>query len=105
MLAVIETGGKQYLIKKNSLILINKVNKKENDEIIFDKVLLFYDDDKQKLLLGKPYLENIKVKGKLVKHIKKKIHIIKFKPKTRYKKKVGYKNYFSQIKIEDFLLT
>ena len=96
MIAVIETGGKQYLIQEGSIITTNKV---EGDEVIFDKVLLFYDN--KKLLIGKPYIKNIYVKGKIIKQIKKKIHVIKFKPKTRYRKKLGYKNYFSQIKIEE----
>lgn len=101
MLAVIETGGRQYLIKKNTLIIVDK-NVKE-DEVIFDKVLLFYDGEN--LSIGKPFLTNIKVKGRVIKRFKKKIQIIKFKPKTRYKKKIGYKNYFSQVKIEDFIFS
>ncbi|GIW65977.1 MAG: 50S ribosomal protein L21 [Candidatus Parcubacteria bacterium] len=96
MIAIIETGGKQYLIKEGSIITTNKI---EGEEIIFDKVLLFYDD--KKLLIGKPYLNSIYVKGRILKQIKNKIHVIKFKPKTRYKKKIGYKNYFSQIRIEE----
>jgi large subunit ribosomal protein L21 len=103
MLAVIETGGKQYIVKKDDLILVNKIKGEVESNVLFDKVLLFFDG--QKLLIGKPFLDNIKVKGKIVKQIKKKIQIIKFKPKTRYKKKVGYKNYFTQIKIEDFILS
>ncbi|MCS7183959.1 MAG: 50S ribosomal protein L21 [Patescibacteria group bacterium] len=99
MIAVIEIGSKQYLIEKGKIITVDKI---EGKELIFDKVLLYYD--KNKTILGKPYLLNVFVKGEIVNQIKKKIHIIKFKPKTRYKKKLGYKNYFTQIKINDIVI-
>jgi large subunit ribosomal protein L21 len=101
MIAVIQAGGKQYLIKEGDLITVNKIksNSKINEEIIFDRVLLVYDDQKNELFIGQPLLSNFRVTGQIIKEIKKKIQIIKFKPKTRYKKKLGYKNYFTQIKI------
>lgn len=101
MLAVIEAAGKQYLVKNGDCILLNKLI--DGEEIIFDKILLYYDG--KQLFLGKPFLTNVKVKGRLIKQFKNKIKIIKFRPKTRYKKKVGYKNYFSQVKIEDFIFS
>lgn len=100
MLAVIEASGRQYLVKKGQKIILNKVN---DEQLIFDKVLLFFDG--QKLFIGKPFLDNVKVLGKVVKKFKKKIQIIKFKAKTRYKKKVGYKNYFSEVIIKDFVFS
>jgi large subunit ribosomal protein L21 len=99
MLAVIETGGKQYLVKDGSKIVVNKIkDKNEGEEVVFDKVLLYFDGEN--LEIGRPYLENIKIKGKILKNIKKKTLIIKFKPKTRYRKKKGYKNYFHEVLIE-----
>lgn len=99
MLAVIETGGKQYLIKEKDKIVVDKIkNKKEGDVVIFEKVLLLYDGENIKI--GKPYLENVSVVGKILKEIKKKTLIIKYKPKTRYRKKKGYKSYFNEILIE-----
>jgi len=101
MLAVIEASGRQYLVKEGDKILINKSDKKEGEEVIFDKVLLVKND---KIQIGKPYVENAKVVGKVLRKIKKKILIIKFKPKTRYRKKKGYKNYFDEILIEKIIL-
>jgi len=99
MIAVIETSGKQYLIKEGDKIIVNKTGKNPGDEIIFDKVLLVKKDDK--LEIGKPYVEGAFVKGKILRNIKKKVLIIKFKPKTRYRKKKGYKNYFDEVLIEE----
>jgi large subunit ribosomal protein L21 len=101
MIAVIETSGKQFLVKEGNKILINKTDKKEGEEIVFDKVLLVKNND---IKIGKPYVENAKVVGKVIRKIKKKILIIKFKPKTRYRKKKGYKHYFDEVLIEKILI-
>jgi len=101
MIAVIETSGRQFLVQEGNKILINKTGKKEGEEILFDKVLLIKDNA---LKLGNPYVENAKVIGKVLRKIKKKILIIKFKPKTRYRKKKGYKVYFDEILIEKILI-
>jgi large subunit ribosomal protein L21 len=101
MIAVIETSGKQFLVKEGNKILINKTDKKEGEEIIFDKVLLVKNND---IKIGKPYVENAKVVGKVLRKIKKKILIIKFKPKTRYRKRKGYKHYFDEVLIEKILI-
>jgi len=101
MIAVIETSGKQFLVKEGNKILINKTDKKEGEEIIFDKVLLVKNNN---IKIGKPYVENAKVVGKVIRKIKKKILIIKFKPKTRYRKRKGYKHYFDEVLIEKILI-
>ncbi|MFZ8848101.1 MAG: 50S ribosomal protein L21 [Minisyncoccia bacterium] len=101
MIAVIETSGKQFLVKEGNKILINKTDKKEGEEIIFDKVLLVKNNN---IKIGKPYVENAKVVGKVIRKIKKKILIIKFKPKTRYRKRKGYKYYFDEVLIEKILI-
>jgi large subunit ribosomal protein L21 len=101
MIAVIETSGKQFLVKEGNKILINKTDKKEGEEIVFDKVLLIKNND---IKIGKPYVENAKVVGRVIRKIKKKILIIKFKPKTRYRKRKGYKHYFDEVLIEKILI-
>ena len=101
MIAVIETSGKQFLVKEGNKILINRTDKKEGEEIVFDKVLLVKNND---IKIGKPYVENAKVVGKVIRKIKKKILIIKFKPKTRYRKRKGYKHYFDEVLIEKILI-
>ena len=100
MLAVIKTGGKQYLVKPGDEIKIEKVkDKKEGDKIIFDQVLLL--EKSRKVSLGNPYIKGAKVIGKIIQEGKnKKITILKYKPKTRYKVKKGHRQLFMKIKIE-----
>ncbi|BCX15294.1 MAG: 50S ribosomal protein L21 [Candidatus Parcubacteria bacterium] len=89
-LAVIETGSKQYLVQPGSKIEIDKIkNITETKNIIFDKVLLIANDND--LVVGKPFVVGARVTGSLIKEKKRKIKILKYKPKTRYRKNKGYK--------------
>jgi len=92
MLAVIETGGKQYLISPQQRIKIEKIKTvQEGEEIVFDKVLLLVDD-KDKVSIGKPYLEGVKVVVQIEKSGRgKKIIVFRYHSKTRYKKKKGHR--------------
>lgn len=101
MLAVIKTGGKQYLVRKDDVLSIEKIGKKPGQTISFDEVLLLIDDSK-KIELGSPYLKNAKVKAEILEEGKgKKVLVVKYKPKVRYHKKRGHRQFYSKIKITD----
>ena len=102
MLAVIETGGKQYLISSQQRIKIEKIKTaKEGEEIIFDKVLLLVDD-KDRVIIGKPYLEGVKVVAQIEKAGRgKKIIVFRYHSKTRYKKKKGHRQPYMRAVIKE----
>jgi large subunit ribosomal protein L21 len=102
MLAVIETGGKQYLITPQQRIKIEKIkNIKEGEEITFDKVLLLVDDQ-GKVKIGKPYLEGVKVVAQIEKAGRdKKIIVFRYHSKTRYKKKKGHRQPYMRAAIKE----
>ena len=86
-LAVIKTGGKQYLVKEKDKLKIEKIIAKEGDEIKFDKVLLVADKN---VNLGAPFIEDAEVKAKVLKQGRsKKIVVFHYHNKTRYKKKAS----------------
>jgi len=97
-IAVIKTGGKQYLVSENQKIKIEKLNQKEGDEFEFDKVLLFANG--QEIKIGQPLVDGMKVRGKVLKQGRgeKKI-VFRYKNKTRYKKKKGHRQPFSEVEI------
>jgi len=98
MLAVIKTGGKQYLVKPGDKIKIEKIDKKEGSEITFKEVLLV--EKNRKLEIGTPLVKNAKVIGKILSQGKgKKVIIFKYKAKTRYKKKAGHRQLFTEVEI------
>ncbi len=101
-LAVIQTGGKQYLVKSGDSLKIEKIKATEKDgSVVFDKVLLIVDGENIKL--GKPFIEGAKVVAKIVGEGRgKKITILKYKQKTRYHKKAGHRQPYTKITISDF---
>jgi len=99
--AVIETGGKQYKVSEGDTIIIEKLSgdNKEGDKIAFDKVLLV--DDGVSTQIGNPYLKGTEVSAIFVENGKgKKIHIIKFKAKSNYSKKIGHRQPYSKVIIK-----
>lgn len=98
MLAVIKTGGKQYLVSPGQKIKIEKIDKKEDSEIVFNEVLLL--EKNKKIEIGTPLIKGAKVFGKIIRQGKgKKIIIFKYKAKTRYKKKAGHRQLFTEVEI------
>jgi len=103
MLAVIETGGKQYLVSPGDKIKIEKLDKKEGDKVTFSDVLLVEKNGKAKL--GTPKVEGAKVEGKVLKQGKgEKIIVFKYKPKKRQKTKKGHRQPFTEVEIEKIKL-
>ena len=98
MLAVIKTGGKQYIVAPKQRIKIEKLDIAEKGEVVFDNVLLV--EKNNKVEIGTPLIEGAKVIGKVVEQGKEeKIIVFKYKPKTRYKKKQGHRQLFTEVEI------
>jgi len=99
--AVIQTGGKQYLVKPGESLKIEKIKAGKDGEVFFDKVLLIVDGENIKL--GKPYIEGAKVPAKIIEQGRgKKVIVVKYKQKTRYHKKAGHRQPYTKITISDF---
>jgi len=99
MLAVIKTGGKQYLVEPGDKLKIEKIDKEPGKEINFGEVLLL--EKNKKLEIGAPFLKGVKVKAKVLEQDKyKKVIIFKYKPKKRYKKKTGHRQPYTLVEIE-----
>lgn len=100
MLAIIKTGGKQYIVAPRKKIRIEKVNKKEGTEISFSEVLLL--EKNKKVEIGTPFLKGVKVLGKILKQGKsKKVIVFKFKHSNRYHVKKGHRQPFTEVEITD----
>ena len=98
MLAIIKTGGKQYLVEPGNKIKIEKIKEKEGKEVTFKGVLLV--EKNKKLEVGTPLVKGAKVIGKVLSQGKgKKVVILKYKPKTRYKVKKGHRQPFTEVEI------
>jgi large subunit ribosomal protein L21 len=97
--AVLETGGKQYIVKEGDKLKVEKLEGEENSKISFNSILLVAHGENVKV--GFPYLEGTKVEAKILKTKKdeKKI-VFKYHSKTRYRKLKGHRQYYTEILVE-----
>ena len=99
MFAVIETGGKQYLVQEGDVIYVEKLDIEEGSQIVMDKVLLVSSEDA--LAVGTPTVDTATVSAKILGHgKKKKVLIFKYRPKDGYRKKQGHRQPYTRIQIE-----
>ncbi len=97
MYAIIQTGGKQYKVEVGDQISVEKLEADVNAEVEFE-TLLVADDSGVKV--GKPILEGVVVRGKVLEHGKgKKVVVFKYKPKKNIRKKRGHRQPYTAIEI------
>ncbi len=102
MFAVIETGGKQYLIKTGDTMKIEKLDAEVGKEVVFDKVLLLADEDGKDVKIGTPYLEGVSIAADVEEQGRsKKIRVVKYKRKIRYKKVYGHRQHFTKVAVKE----
>ena len=96
--AVIETGGKQYRVSAGEKIKVEKLAAVTGGSFVFDKVLMVADGDAVEI--GTPYVPGAKVEAKAVREGRgeKKI-IFKYHSKTRYRRKKGHRQPFTEVEI------
>lgn len=98
-LAVIKTGGKQYLVKKGDKIKVEKLSANVGDVVKFD-TLLVTDENGSKVEVGSPLLKS-SVEAKVLEQSRaKKISVTKYKAKTRYSKTTGHRQEYSVVEIQ-----
>ena len=101
MYAVIQTGGKQYRVQPGEEIEIEKLPWDVGVELELNNVLAVAKDQDQ-MLTGSE-LANAKVLATIVGHGRgDKIIVFKFKKKKQYKKTIGHRQSYSNVKVGDF---
>lgn len=97
MYAIIETGGKQYVVEAGDKIKVEKLNVKEGDKVTFDKVLFVSGDEPK---VGAPFVDGAKVEAKVLAQGKnKKVVVYKYKSKKNERKKNGHRQPYTLVEI------
>jgi len=98
-IAVIKTGGKQYKVTVGQELNVEKLESEASAKLTFEP-LLIADENGEKVEVGTPVVAGKKVEAEVVSHGRaKKVVIIKYKPKTRYRRKAGHRQPFTKLKI------
>lgn len=101
--AVIEACGRQYCVEPNMELDIDLIDSKEGEKVEFSRVLLIRADGKT--IVGSPYIDGAKVTAQVVKHHRgRKIIVFKYRPKKRYRRKRGHRQWFTKVKVLDISL-
>ena len=97
MYAVVEFGGKQYRVEKDMILLVDMV-KSESDTLNLDKVLLCSDGSA--VSVGKPYVSGASVTASVLGKVKgRKVRGFKFRRRKKYRRTLGHRQDYLQIKI------
>ena len=99
MIAVIESGSKQYLVEKGHQIEAELLHS-DKDTVEFQPLLVIDGDS---IKVGKPTVENAVVKAKIVEADVKadKVKILKYKAKKRQKTLTGHRQRKTVIEITE----
>ena len=102
--AIVEISGKQFWVEIGKYYNFNHIPIELGKTIKLNRVLLL--NNGVEILIGQPYLNNVKVQGKILKHLRgnKKV-IYKMKPKKKKRKKQGHRQELTQVLIEDIKIS
>lgn len=98
--AIIETGGKQYRVAEGDVLDVERLKDVEPGDVIsLDRVVLLHREGQ--VAVGAPYVEGARVRARVLdEHKDKKVIVFKYKPKVRYRRKVGHRQILSRIQID-----
>src|SRR3989304_7847071 len=93
---VIRLNSRQYKVSEKEEILVGLTS----DEKPEAETLLLVDEDK--VSVGKPTLKDAKIKFKVVSAMEKgeQVNIVKFKAKSRYRRKMGFRPQETRLLVE-----
>ena len=101
--AIAETSGQQFWFEVDRYYDIDRLNAKEKDKIILEKVLLL--KDKESITIGKPYVKDAKIELEVVSHKRdKKILVYKMRPKKKTRRKMGHRQELTRVMVKSITI-
>ncbi len=98
MIAVIQTGGKQYKVSEGDVIQVEKLDGDVGGNINLDKVLMCGEGESAKI--GTPFLEGCTVACEVTEQLRgKKIIVFKKHRRKNYRRKNGHRQSLTRLKI------
>lgn len=103
MYAVVDLGGRQYIVQKDDVLVVDTIDQDVGSTFVSNQVLSVFDN-KKTVKLGSPYVD-----GEVVFHVKEhkkwdKIRVFKFQQKERYQRNKGFRPSQTVLVVEDIRL-
>lgn len=97
MFAIVQSGGKQYKVSENDIIVVEKLANAVGDKVKLEVLLV---SDGTKTVAGTPTVKTAEVVAEILAHGKgDKIVVFKYKPKKNERKKQGHRQPWTELKI------
>ena len=98
MFAVVDIAGQQFKVAENQTYYVPRLSFDADSDVTFDNVLIF-DNDKE-VKIGSPSVKGVKVKAKVLEHLKDdKVLVFKKKRRKGYKKLNGHRQHLTKIEV------
>ena len=98
MFAVVDISGQQFKVTENTKYYVPRLTDAPNKTITLKNVLLLSDESGTQV--GNPYVSGVKVKAKVLEHVKDdKVLVFKKKRRTGYEKKNGHRQALTRIEV------
>ena len=102
MFAVIKTGGKQYKVAKDDIVVVEKLEGEAGASVALDSVLMLGDD--KSVTTGAPFVEGASVAAEVVEQTRgDKVIVFKKQRRQNYRRKNGHRQDLTVIKVTDIL--
>lgn len=101
MFAVIQAGGKQYKVGKNSIIKVEKIKGELGSRVEFNNILMIGEASKPSFI-GTPIVSGASVIAEIIRQLKdNKVLVFKKKRRQNYRRKHGHRQELTEVKILD----
>ena len=104
MYAVLKTGGKQYRVEKEDVVLVEKLDANDGDQGVLNDILMIGEG--KKVTLGSPLVNDAAVMAQVIKQTRgPKITMIYKRRRKNSRRKQGHKQNLTLLKIIDIAET
>lgn len=101
--AIVETSGRQFWVETGKYYDFDRIPTQLGKEITLNRVLLVNNNNE--LFIGRPYLNDVQVKGKVLQHLRSsKTIVYKMRPKKKTRKKQGHRKELTRVFIEEITI-
>ena len=100
MYAVLKTGGKQYRVEKEDVVLVEKLDANNGDQVVLNDILMIGEG--KKVTLGSPLVNDAAVMAQVIRQTRgPKITMIYKRRRKNSRRKQGHKQNLTLLKIID----
>lgn len=101
MYAVIKAGGRQYRVKENDVLSVNRLEGEPGSTVTFDHVLLIGGETPK---IGAPLVPGAKVEAEILRHKRgPKIRGFNYKAKKNIRRRWGHRQELTELRVRSIV--